>query len=212
LDELQAVDRTRGALPHWSQPFSTHFITFRLQDSLPEDVLDRWYCSREEWLNARGHSAKSEGWFERLSSEQRREYVILFGRSFEEEMDRGLGSCLLRKPENASIVAEAMQHFDGDRYALGDYVIMPNHVHALVVVGEEYALPDIMKLWKAYSARQINQREGLTGKLWQRETFDHIVRHAKQFERLRAYIAENPEKAHLKSGDFILRVATWLLE
>jgi REP element-mobilizing transposase RayT len=206
------VDHTQGALPHWSQAFSTHFVTFRLQDSLPADVLERWHSSREEWLNVRGHSSELAGWFERLSSEQRREYVILFGRSFEEEMDRGLGSCLLRKPENASIVAEAMQHFDGDRYALGDYVIMPNHVHALVVVGGEYALPDIMKSWKTYSARQINQREGLAGKLWQRETFDHIVRHRKQLERLRAYIAENPEKAHLQNGTFVLKVATWLPE
>ena len=46
-------------------------------------------------------------------------------------MDSCHGTCPLKSRDCAEIVADALRHFDGDRYLLGDFVIMPNHVHLL---------------------------------------------------------------------------------
>lgn len=56
-----------------------------------------------------------------------------FGNWIQDALDRGHGECLLRDSANRVIVETALRFFDGKRYALGDFVIMPNHVHVLVV-------------------------------------------------------------------------------
>lgn len=38
---------------------------------------------------------------------------------------------MLEDPANAKIVADALRHFDGERYELASFVVMPNHVHVL---------------------------------------------------------------------------------
>ena len=96
-------------------------------------------------------------------------------------------------------------HFDGVRYRMGDFVIMPNHVHLLVA----FARPDIMAAqldsWMHYSAFQINRAIGDKGHFWQPEAFDHLVRTLEQYNYLRRYIAANPAKAHLKPGEYLYR-------
>ena len=64
-------------------------------------------------------------------------------REFQEWLDRGQGSCWLKQSEVATIVESALRKFDGERYALGEFVIMPTHVHVLVTPLGEYDLPDI---------------------------------------------------------------------
>ena len=86
-----------------------------------------------------------------------------------------------------------LRHFDGDRYVLGEHVVMPNHVHAIVSPVPGVALSDILHSWKSYSAKRINQMTGRSGRLWQHESFDHIVRNPKQLERISAYIRDNPK-------------------
>ncbi len=72
---------------------------------------------------------------------------------------------------------------------------MPNHVHVLVRPYETYGLKAILQAWKSFTAHAINKHMGRRGPLWQKESFDHIVRSAAQLERSRQYIRANPEKA-----------------
>ena len=209
FDRDSTIDSTHGSLPHWHQAGATHFVTFRLHDSLPAAVVARWLRERKEWLALRGESPDRPGWYERLSPDDRREYSRSFGRTFEQEIDKGAGSCLLRKPANARIMADTLAFFDGRHYALGDYVIMPNHVHLLVVPAAGHRLQEIVRSWKSFSAKEINKQEDRSGQVWQHESFDHVVRHRRQLERIRNYIAENPSKAGLHEGDYWLRVAAW---
>jgi len=170
--------------------------------------MQRWLRQRSEWLATKGIDSESAPLsLESLPIEQRKEYRKLFGESFQAKLDEGHGSCLLSKPGNAGIVARAMEHFDGERYLLGDYVVMPNHVHVLLVPLDGFSLTEILRSWKTFTAREINLREGRSGGLWQRESFDHIVRSREQLERIRKYVAENP--AGLKEGTFLLRRAEW---
>jgi putative transposase len=117
-------------------------------------------------------------------------------------LDAGQGCCVLQEEECRAWLVEALHHFDGDRYTLDDYVIMPNHAHALVLPAEEWALGKIIASWKQYSARRINERMQREGALWQHESFDHIVRAWDKLEQCRRYIAANPVKAKLRAGSY----------
>ncbi len=102
----------------------------------------------------------------------------------------------------------SLAHFDGTRYALGDFVIMPNHVHAIVRPLGEFELSDILHSWKSFTANKINQLVGGKGALWQEESFDHIIRDEEQFKAYQWYVAENPIKAHLALHKYRLRICS----
>ena len=215
FDPDEEVAVTRRNLPHWQQAGKTYFITFRTADSLPRPVLDAWYEERSAWLKRRGIAPGNEDLgvaerratvsaaLARLPLQERRE----FHRTFSEKMHRLLddchGECVLKRPALAKIVGESLLHFDGDRYEMGDYVVMPNHVHMLVQFRPEVILARQCESWKHYTAVRINRALRRTGHFWQGESFDHLVRSPEQFDVLRRYIADNPLRANLREGEFL---------
>ena len=81
----------------------------------------------------------------------------------EQWLDRGHGSyALLRNRDAARIVPEALRHFDGDRYILDAFVVMPNQkrVHLLVQPQSGNRLSEILRSWKTFSAKSINDLLG----------------------------------------------------
>jgi hypothetical protein len=55
-----------------------------------------------------------------------------------------------------------------------------------------------LKSLKGVTAREANKILGRTGEpFWQHESYDHWVRNAEEFERIRLYIENNPVKAGL---------------
>ncbi len=112
--------------------------------------------------------------------------------------------CVLKDPANAKIVADALWHFDSQRYELASFVVMPNHVHVLFRPLGRHALPEIMKSWKGFTARDINRRIGKAGSLWQDEYWDRLIRNEAHFLKVVKYIRENPVKAKLRDGQFLL--------
>ena len=99
-------------------------------------------------------------------------------------------------------MADSLLHFDGDRYDLTDFVVMPNHVHVLVAFPDESSMLAQCDSWKHFTTTQINRALGRKGRFWQQDGFDHLVRSVEQFEYLRRYIAENPRRANLQLGEF----------
>ena len=181
-----------GNLPHWRQDGSSYFVTFRLGDSLPQSKVKQWNDERTAWLNAHP---------EPHDEETRREYYDLFPARFQNWLDQGMGSCVLAQPDVKQIVEDALKHFDGDRYTLREYVVMPNHVHLLVSPLGENLLSEILHSLKSFTANEINKR--LPSKMepvWQKESFDHIVRSAPQAERIRQYICDNPKNVDAASS------------
>jgi putative transposase len=90
----------------------------------------------------------------------------------------------------------------GKRYDLVLAVVMPDHVHLLLCprqlsAGKWYDLAEIMKGMKGASARKINQLLGTSGKVWQQESYDRIVRDEHELGEKIRYIWENPVKAGL---------------
>ena len=193
--------------PHWSQAGAVVFITFRTHDSIPSEVIDRWDRDKLDWLARHGYDTRRH-WSDvlpMLSERERTEFEKHFRRCREDFLDTCHGECVLKRPELARIVADSLLHFDAQRYRMGDFIVMPNHVHLLAVFASAEAMRDQCDSWLHYTAFRINQRIGRNGKLWQQEPFDHLVRSVEQYEYLRKYIAENPIKAGLKPGEYVYR-------
>ena len=202
--ELHIYEHCR---PHWSQAGAVVFITFRTHDSIPRKVVERWDRQKQEWLRRRGRDTGAH-WsviVPTLADKESVDFHKTFNRCREEFLDSCDGRCLLKRPELARIVADALLHFDGQRYRMGDFVVMPNHVHLLAVFSTADAMKEQCDSWLHYTAFRINQAIHEKGKFWQQEPFDCLVRSPEQYEYFREYIADNPRKASLQPGDYLYR-------
>ena len=122
---------TANRLPHWQQEGAVYFVTFRLADAVPQQLRKQWESDREAWL--RFHP---QPW----DAETEREYHERFSGAIERWLDAGHGSCVLRHPDCAAVVAEALRHFDGDRVSQIAWVVMPNHLQAVFVPNSAWSL------------------------------------------------------------------------
>ena len=164
---------SRGYIPHCDYPDLIQGITFRLWDSLPAHIV----ASLSADLRETDDPAKRA--------------------RVEAYLNAGYGACTLRDPHVARLVEEALLYFDGQRYRLIAWVIMPNHVHTLIETIEGYPLRSITHSWKSYTAKQANQILGRTGRFWFPEYFDRYIRNERHLEAAIHYIHENPVKAGL---------------
>jgi REP element-mobilizing transposase RayT len=73
---------------------------------------------------------------------------------------------------------------------------MPNHVHLVIDVWTT-PLSEILGSWKGRTARFANELLDRSGRFWQRESFDTVVRDADDLRRLIEYTEHNPVKAGL---------------
>ncbi|MEO8587853.1 MAG: transposase [Flavobacteriales bacterium] len=194
-DDDGATERTRRNLPHWSQEGKLYFITWRLADSLPQEVLARIEADRRAWVREHGDKRVGE-----LAPFLRREWYRLFHHRVQRWLDAGHGSCVLRKPEARGIVVDALRQFQDDRYHLGSFAIAGNHVHVLVAPHAGVDLSSVMHSWKSFTANAINKALGLSGRLWMDEYFDRILRNQIHLDRVEEYIA-----AHVKQGAYVER-------
>ena len=190
-------------LPHWTQSGVVCFITLRTNDSIPDDVLERWRHERFQWLRQNGINPRSGDWRQKLqalSKVSQRDFFTRFSARWHDELDAGYGDCPLADPDLAQIVSESLLKFQGDRYEMTDFVVMPNHVHLLAAFPDDDAMLNQCRNWKHFQAVQINRKTGSSNRFWQQDGFDHLVRSSDQFEHFRRYIADNPRKAKLATG------------
>ncbi|HXS68228.1 MAG TPA: primosomal protein N', partial [Candidatus Polarisedimenticolia bacterium] len=197
------VAKYSGWLPHWRQAEKLYFVTFRLNDSVAQDQLRAWAAEKEIW-----ESSHPKPWNQKVLDE----YHERFTEQMEKLLDAGYGSCALGQPNAALIVENALRHFDGVRYQLGDFVVMPNHVHVLIRPAKDAALEDILHSWKSFTANRANALLKTSGTFWRNEYFDHLVRSQAQYEKFRQYIVENPVKGRLKAGSYRLGRGSFQLE
>ncbi len=215
LNPCAPIHITHASLPHWRQDGVIYFVTFRLVDSLPRARLVGWLQERSHWL-----AEHPEPW----SEDEWEAYHKRFSGRLEKWLDQSSGSCVLRLPECQHVVASALRRFAGKRYLLGESVVAPNHVHALVTPLPGHVLSGIIQGWKSFTAKQIGRMDAAARRLgewwdgyhtrrceraerdhsgsaaaiayqrpvWQKETYDHIVRSAPALSRIEAYIRSHP--------------------
>ena len=158
-------------LRHFDGPQCPQFVTFRLFDSLPADLLDQW---RSQCTND-----------------------VAFRKRVERYLDSGAGECWLAIAAIATIVVNAFKFYDQQKYDLHSWVIMPNHVHLLLSPFEHQHLPDILHTIKSFSAQESNKFLNRKGQFWQHESFDRYIRDSRHFSAVVRYIENNPVKACL---------------
>jgi putative DNA methylase len=111
--------------------------------------------------------------------------------------DAGHGECWLRIPRIAALVEDTLLKFDGERYRLIAWCIMPNHVHSLIETKESWPLGRVLHSWKSFTAQEANKLLRRTGDFWFREYHDRFIRDAGHFDSAVRYIEENPVAARL---------------
>ena len=200
---LRSGIHTRGYLPHVKREGARYFVTFRLADSLPKDILLKYRAERAERLQRfylQQQVTKSPGSTPR-SQETLDQIERDYFRKLEQYLDKGRGECWLRRTRIADLVAAALGFFSDARYRLDAWVIMPNHVHAVLWPMPNRTLSSIVQSWKRYTAREANKLLKRTGEtFWQPEPFDHWIRNDEEHAWCCRYVVNNPVKAHLCSA------------
>ena len=176
----------RRRLPHDYETDQPVFLTWRLPDSLP--------CHRA-FPAATVNSGQAFAAMDRLLDEARS------------------GPFYLRQPAIADMVVEAIQYNAAnlEHYVLFAFVVMPNHVHLLATPA--LALPKLTKSLKGITSKRANTILAMTGSCFgQEESYDHLVRNEREFEKIRSYIEENPVRAGLarKANEYRWSSAGWV--
>ncbi len=207
FDPAGDVTITADDLPHWQQPGATYFITYRTIDSISVAARNRIIAQRDDWLLRQKIDPTRTDWHKQLATlpqQSRDTFRRTVAIAFEDALDKLAGECVLKRSKLNELVAENLRHFDGDRYQLGGFVVMPNHVHVLVRMFPETDMLKQCFRWKHYQANSVNKQLKRTGHFFQAESFDHLVRDEAHFMKFRRYIEKNPSKAKLREGEFAL--------
>jgi REP element-mobilizing transposase RayT len=174
-----------------------YFVTFRLADSLPQRVLERYQAEREEILER----AKRPG--RELTPLEQQKLAELFSEKIDGFLDSGVGERYMDNPRISKLVSDALMRFDGERYHLYAYCVMPNHVHVVFRPFSNHPLEKTLHSWKSYTSNEANKILGRSGAFWQREYYDHVIRDEKEFNRIIEYVALNPLKANLHDWQWV---------
>lgn len=158
--------------------------------------------------------------------------VCLFGGIINGEMQLNEAGFLVQRAWN-----DLPNHYANA--SLGAFVIMPNHVHGVIILSDVegrvaqteragraglrpaptpaptttsihasasitvraeahsskiHALPEIIRAFKSFSARRINEnRNNIGGSIWQRNYYEHVIRNEEELNGIYEYIAANPQ-------------------
>jgi len=196
-------------LPHYQPGNAVYFVTFRLADSLPGNLVK----SLKEEYNALVNESKKIKDISRRKSALLKSAKQYFGK-FDKLLD-GLqtGPLWLKEDAIANLVYESIIYRDVIKYDLHCFTIMANHVHMVFRIGEvnvsriadstarnsvsSYRVTKILQDLKKYTASESNKILKRSGQFWQNESYDHIIRNATEYTNVINYIINNPVKAGL---------------
>ena len=176
------TDVTHANLPHWEQQGVTCFATFRLSDSLPQGRLEALRTERNEWF-----ARHPEPWDDATIVE----YRTAFDGQVQMWLDSGYGSCIFSDEHTRQIVENVLCRFDRIRYVLYAFTVMPNHVHVLFTPLAGQTVSGLLRQWKGVSAHEINAMRGTHDVIWQKESWDTLVRNQRHFDTVLNYIRGN---------------------
>ncbi len=208
-DAPATLKKRRGAyLPHWTRDGAWYAVTFRLWDSLPPTVIESWLFERKNIVKTAEQMKRP------LAKHEEDRLRHLYSEKVERYLDSGFGSCYMKDERIARKVADALLHFEGQRYNLAAWCVVPNHVHAVVQPFAGMAntggtpvphteLPDILHSWKSFTAKEANKLLRRSGEFWQAEYYDHLIRDEADFLHAVRYVLDNPIKAGLKNWNWV---------
>lgn len=184
----------RRNLPHIQPPGAILFITFRLTGSLPQSVIEQYQRERQ-WVH---HLAKTNPrHYDQVKDDFERAWFVKFERILDHDTT---GPTWLCDDRVAEIVAESLHYRDGKVYRLDAFTIMSNHVHVVAKPLSHgdmtyHSVSSIMQSLKGYTAFNANRILRRDGEFWAHESYDHWIRGIEEWQRIVAYVLNNPVKA-----------------
>ena len=199
-------------LPHYQPIGYAYFITSRLVGTIPYSIYKKLKKDYEKRLKEIAElKSKTKKWNE--YQELHKNYFL----KTENILDSGShGKLWLRNKQIATILANTFHFYDNKRYDLICYTIMPNHFHLVLFPKLErykeflakhiannnteetfYYISKIMQDIKKYSAKESNKILHRSGKFWQNESYDHVIRNKEELLNIVNYVLDNPVKAGL---------------
>jgi len=105
---------------------------------------------------------------------------------------------ILNQADVASILVKEWQTaHERHGWAIGRYIIMPDHVHFFCAAElDAKPLPKFMQLWKQWTSKRTARELKVAGDIWQEEFFDHVLRSSESYDQKWSYVRDNP----LRSG------------
>ena len=200
FDESTLKKTSGENVPHWTCDNATYHVSFRLADAVPKSQTQQWLRERQSILDNAMRMRRD------LTPQEEKKVRYLYSERIERYLDAGHGECHLANPKAAETVANALQFFEGKRYRLHAWCVMPNHVHVIVEPFQKESLSAIIHSWKSFTANECNKLLGLRGQFWQKDAYNHIVRTEKEYGFQIRYVWNNPEKAKLKNWRWRWRI------
>lgn len=189
FDQHEMPTITVGNLPHINQWQKLYAVTFRLNDSLPKVVVQAYIdeCRNEYGDNIPDFKHKREE---------------MLHKKMMECLDAGYGECLLRNAKVRKVMDDAFHYIHDNMAKVHAYVVMPNHVHAVIETKECVNIQAVMHNLKGYTASKINKLLMREGGVWQRDYYDRLIRNEEHYENAINYILHNPRNC--KNGEYSL--------
>lgn len=181
----------RRNLPHWHVSERSYFITFRLKNSIPKEVL--------EDLKEKYSRIKSETEETKLNELYRTHFL-----KYEKVLDSAKENLYLNDPRIARLIIEGFEWIEiNTGWEVPSFTVMPNHVHCLMTSRKAVmSFNSALRILKGFTARKANLLLNRTGSFWTPENFDHWCRSPEKEESVKKYIRNNPVRAGLvKSAD-----------
>ena len=176
-------------LPHWRQEGATYAVTFRQADSIPQahlQSLKRW---RSIWEQQHPEPRSEIEW---------KQFAKAITNKTERWIDEGYGSCVFRESRFYRMMSDSLLHFQIQRHFTSSFVVMTNHVHAVIRPMSSFELEDCLQRMKQYVSTHIHRTLKKEGALWEDESYDRIVRDEEHLWKVVQYIGRNPRKAGIQ--------------
>ena len=174
-----------NSLPHWELKQAVYHVCFRLHDSVPRHVLQKWEEEKQELAKKLSTNAGI------MTDDEISALKHLGSERIEKYLDAGCGTCVLRDKRIADVVTSTLKHSDGCQYRLLAYGLMPNHVHVMMQLGGSVELTTVVQAWKSVSSHRINGLLRRTGTLWQPDYYNRIIRSEEEFRNQLNYVYGN---------------------
>ena len=193
--------RSGAYLPHWTKEGGIYAVQFRLADSIPQEKREQLELEIQDIKHS---SEEMRGITSALA---RLRLLDLQRESVQKFLRNGYGDCFLKQDSIAAVVAGALQFFEGKRYRLLTWCIMPNHVHVVVAPLPGENLSRIVQSWKTFSAKEANKLLQRSGTFWMRETYDHLIRNDNDLLHAIEYTWSNSDLAGMRGWKWRWRIA-----
>ncbi len=203
-------------LPHFQQPGQAYFVTWCLKDAVPKHALKR-YTEELQILKSRiGEAGKAvskpllkpvdwnrqDSEIDLVLKKLKEKYYALrkkYIKAFNDYLDvQKNPSVDISKPENTTIIRNALKYWENKKLINYAFCVMPNHVHWVIKLlekdleGNPVYLEDILYSVKRFTSTQINKIECRNGALWQKESFETTIRDENHLYYAIEYTLNNP--------------------